>query len=114
VSSEVVIVQQARSTSADAELSAATSAGAEASLLQNHPNPFNPRTSVSFSLAREGNVRLEVFDVSGKSVATLVDGPKGVGQHTVEFDASSLSSGVYFYRLMAGGVIEQKKMVLLK
>ena len=114
VSSEVAVVPQARSTSADAEPSAPTSAGAEASLSQNYPNPFNPRTSISFSLAREGAVRLEVFDASGKRVATLVEGSKGAGWHTVEFDASSLSSGVYFYRLIAGGVTEQKKMVLLK
>jgi len=113
--SGVVIAQQARSTEdVRAEPAAPASTGAEASLLQNYPNPFNPRTAVSFSLAREGNVRLEVFDASGKRVATLFEGSKGAGWHTVEFDASSLSSGVYFYRLIAGGVIEQKKMVLLK
>jgi len=84
------------------------------SLAQNFPNPFNPRTTISFSLAKEGNVRLEVFDVSGRRVQSLVDGVKSAGRHTVDFDASSFSSGVYFYRLIAGGIVEQKKMVLLK
>jgi hypothetical protein len=91
-----------------------TSAAARVSLDQNYPNPFNPRTTISFTLAEEGDVTLHVFDVTGKIVATLVDGSKGAGRHAVEFDASALSSGIYFYRLIAGGVVEQKKMVLLK
>ena len=83
-------------------------------LEQNYPNPFNPRTTIAFSLAAEGHVTLDVFDVTGKRVASLVDGTKSAGRHVVSFEASSLSSGIYFYRLNAGGVIEQKKMVLLK
>ena len=81
---------------------------------QNYPNPFKPRTEISFTLAEAGHVRLEVFDVAGRRVASRVDGARGVGPHTVSFDASSLSSGSYFYRLIAGGAVEQKKMVLLK
>lgn len=86
----------------------------ETSLSQNYPNPFNPRTTIAFSLAKEGQVRLEVFDAAGRKVASLVDGVKGAGRHAIDFDASSLSSGIYFYRLNAGGVVQQKKMVLLK
>jgi len=83
-------------------------------LEQNIPNPFNPRTSISFTLAAEGDVRLDVFDVTGRRVATLVDGVKSAGRHTVALDGNSLASGVYFYRLNAGGVVQQKKMILLK
>lgn len=84
------------------------------SLEQNFPNPFNPRTTIAFNLAAEGNVSLDVYDVAGKRVASLVDGVKSAGHHTIDFDASGLSSGIYFYRLIAGGIVEQKKMVLLK
>ncbi len=83
-------------------------------LEQNVPNPFNPRTTITFSLAEESNVRLDVFDVTGKRVATLVDGVRSAGRHAIGMDASSLASGVYFYRLNAGGVVQQKKMILLK
>ncbi|HEX6941578.1 MAG TPA: PKD domain-containing protein, partial [Gemmatimonadaceae bacterium] len=83
-------------------------------LEQNFPNPFNPRTSIAFTLAGESRVLLDVFDVGGKRVASLVDGVKGAGRHVVDFDGASLSSGIYFYRLNAGGIVQQKKMVLLK
>ncbi|MDH4036955.1 MAG: S8 family serine peptidase [Candidatus Krumholzibacteria bacterium] len=84
------------------------------SLDQNYPNPFNPRTTISFTLASEGHVRLDVFDVSGRRVASLADGTMGAGRHAIDFNAAGLSSGVYFYRLTAGSFVEQKKMVLLK
>jgi bacillolysin len=86
----------------------------ETSLAQNYPNPFNPRTTIAYTLAKEGHANLEIFDAAGHRVATLVDGVVGAGKHTVDFDASSLSSGIYFYRLAAEGVVQQKKMVLLK
>ncbi len=86
----------------------------ETALDQNYPNPFNPRTTIAFTLASESDVQLEVFDAAGRWVATLFDGSKGAGRHTVDFDASRLSSGVYFYRLRAGDFVQQKKMVLLK
>jgi PKD repeat protein len=98
----------------DPALKASSPAALATSLDQNHPNPFKPRTEISFSLAKEGGVRLEVFDIAGRRVASLVEGVKSAGRHTVSFDASSLSSGTYFYRLTAGGAVEQKKMVLLK
>ena len=86
----------------------------ETSLAQNYPNPFNPRTTIAYTLAKEGQARLEIFDAAGHSVAMLVDGVVGAGKHAVDFDASSLSSGIYFYRLTAEGIVQQKKMVLLK
>ena len=101
-------------TAVEPETSSRDADATGASLEQNFPNPFNPRTTISFRLAKETDVTLDVFDASGKLVATLVDGPKSAGRHSVEFDASSLTSGVYFYRLIAGGVIERNKMVLLK
>jgi hypothetical protein len=83
-------------------------------LSQNFPNPFNPRTSIAFNLVNETHVTLEVFNVAGQRVATLVNETKGAGPHVVDFNASTFSSGIYVYRLIAGDVVEQKKMVLLK
>lgn len=83
-------------------------------LAQNYPNPFNPSTTISFELREESQVMLEVFNAAGQRVATLVNGTRGPGPHSVRFDAASLSSGVYVYRLRAGSYVEQRKMVLLK
>ena len=88
-------------------------------LHQNYPNPFNPTTVVSFDLAAPGRVRLDVFDVAGRLVATLIDGVRAAGPSQTTWngrDANGqpVSSGVYFYRLLAGGTSQTKKMVLLK
>jgi PKD repeat protein len=83
-------------------------------LLQNFPNPFNPATRISFELSDPTYVRLEVFNVAGQRVATLVDEHCEAGLHSVEFNASGLSSGIYFYRLTAGDVTQHRKMILLK
>ncbi len=79
-------------------------------LNQNHPNPFNPTTSISFNLPAAGQVSLKVFDISGKEVAGLVDNYLEAGRHSINFDASALSGGVYFYKLTAGDFSEVKKM----
>jgi hypothetical protein len=84
------------------------------SLAQNYPNPFNPTTTISYKLDEPSYVRLEVFDVRGARVATLVDREMIAGEHSVEFNAQGLSSGVYFCRLTAGDQIAMKKMVLLR
>lgn len=84
------------------------------SLEQNFPNPFNPSTSISFSLAKSSNVKLKVFDVTGKEVITLASGNKTAGNHRIDFNAKSLSSGVYYYRLEADDFVQTKKMVLMK
>ncbi len=90
-------------------------------LEQNYPNPFNGETQIGYRIAVSGNgsrgggmVLLKVFDVTGKEVATLVDGQMPPGQYRVGFNASGLSSGVYFYRLEAGGFAETKRMVLVR
>lgn len=81
---------------------------------QNYPNPFNPSTNINFSLPVSGLAKLVVFDVSGKVVATILNGEKAAGNYTADFDASRLSSGVYFYRLESGSYSETKKMLLVK
>lgn len=83
-------------------------------LYSNYPNPFNPSTNIKFDVAKTGVVKLEVFDILGRKVATLFDGKKSIGTHTVTFDASSLSSGVYFTRFTAGNTVQVQKMTLLK
>jgi hypothetical protein len=83
-------------------------------LFQNYPNPFNPSTKISFSVPSEEFVSLKVFNSLGEKVADLVNETKPSGSYSVSFDASSFSSGVYFYRITAGKFVETKKMVLLK
>lgn len=85
-----------------------------AGLNQNYPNPFNPSTEISFSLPNPGHVLLEVYNVVGQKVTTLADRSYGAGVHSVTWDASALSSGIYFYRLEAGEVRDTRKMMLLK
>ncbi len=91
----------------------------EYGLQQNYPNPFNPSTEISFTLAEAGHVRLEVFNVMGQKVATLVDGYRASGPHTAVWDGRTVSgdpasSGVYFYRLETGSFADTRKMMLLK
>lgn len=83
-------------------------------LSQNYPNPFNPATQIRFSIPAAGFVNLSVFDFSGRKVAELVNGTNPAGEFSVDFNATGLSSGVYFYRLTAGNFTEVKKMTLLK
>ncbi|NWG28530.1 MAG: T9SS type A sorting domain-containing protein [Ignavibacteriaceae bacterium] len=94
------------------------------SLEQNYPNPFNPKTVIGYQLPVSGNVSLKVFDILGNEVATLVNGQVDAGKHKVDFDASGLNSGVYFYKLLVSDLqdkdgkaeefVETKKMILLK
>ncbi len=83
-------------------------------LQANYPNPFNPTTLISYRLVRGSHVRLTVWDVLGRRVATLVDANQQSGPHQVTFNASGLSSGVYFYRLQAGNKVLVKKMLVMK
>jgi FtsP/CotA-like multicopper oxidase with cupredoxin domain len=84
------------------------------SLDQNFPNPFNPTTQIRFAIPEEGAVKLVLYNVKGQVVATLIDDVAPAGYHTVRLDASSLTTGVYFYKLTAGNFTETKKMTLLK
>lgn len=83
-------------------------------LEQNYPNPFNPSTNISFELANSGYTSLKVYDALGREVATLIDGVKAQGSHTQNFDATGLSSGVYFYELKSGDFVKTQKMLLVK
>jgi hypothetical protein len=83
-------------------------------LAQNYPNPFNPTTKISWQSPVGSHQTLKVYDVLGNEVATLVDEFREAGRYEIEFDASTLSSGVYFYRLQAGSFVETKKMILLR
>jgi hypothetical protein len=83
-------------------------------LHQNFPNPFNPTTTIQYALPTGSLVSLQVFDILGREVATLVNEFKNAGEHQVQFNASGLGSGVFFYRLQAGRFIETKRMMLVK
>jgi hypothetical protein len=83
-------------------------------LMQNFPNPFNPATKIRFGLPRAEKVRIEVINILGQRVSVVVDEGKEPGYHLVPFDASHLSSGIYFYRIQAGSFHAIKKMILLK
>jgi hypothetical protein len=83
-------------------------------LSQNYPNPFNPVTKIEYTIAKTAKVELKVYDVLGKEVATLVNEVKNNGAHTVEFNASQLSSGLYFYKIKSGSFTCSKKMLLIK
>ena len=84
------------------------------SLNQNYPNPFNPATVISYQLPVSSSVKMEVFDLTGRSIATLVDGVMPAGYHEVSFDASGLSSGIYIYRIQSGTFSQTGKMMLVK
>jgi hypothetical protein len=86
----------------------------EYSLMQNYPNPFNPSTTILYSLPQKSNVKLIVYDVFGKEVMTLVNDIQPAGEHTIMFDGSNLSSGIYFYKLSTERFTETKKMILVK
>jgi len=84
------------------------------SILQNFPNPFNPATSIRYSVPELTKVSLRVYDVLGNEIATLVNEEKERGVYTINFDASQLASEIYLYRLQAGGYLETRKMILIK
>ncbi len=83
-------------------------------LEQNFPNPFNPSTKIAYSIPAEGFVSLDVYNSIGQKVASLVNESKTAGTYTVNFDASDLTSGIYFYKISSGSFTETKKMILLK
>ena len=87
---------------------------AEPGLSQNYPNPFNPSTQISYKLPRSAHVQLKVYNLLGEEVASLENSQKRAGTHSVTFDASGLSSGIYYYRLQTSDFLEVKSMTLIK
>jgi len=83
-------------------------------LLQNYPNPFNPATTISYEIPKTSFITLKVYDILGRQVKTLVNKEMNSGSYETKFDASSLTSGIYFYSLQAGSFSQSKKMILLK
>lgn len=83
-------------------------------LAQNYPNPFNPTTNINFSLPRSGQVNLDVFNILGQQVVTLISEYREAGAHQIEFDGANFPSGIYFYRLQHTGGSSTRKMTLVK
>jgi hypothetical protein len=83
-------------------------------LLQNYPNPFNPVTKINFALPRQGFVTLKIYDITGREIQTLVNEFKPSGYFSIDFDGSTLSSGVYFYKIQSGDFVSVRRMVLIK
>ena len=106
-------IYSAKQTAVSVEL-AASNIPTSYTLNQNYPNPFNPSTKINFTLPTQNNVKLTVYDITGKEVKELVNGELSAGEHTVDFNAANLASGTYIYRIQAGSFVESKKMVLLK
>lgn len=86
----------------------------EFQLFQNYPNPFNPSTVISYNLPVSAKVQIKIYDILGREVAVLLDEQKSAGSYELKFDASYLSSGVYFYKLTAGNFLNTKKMIILR
>ncbi len=84
------------------------------SLSQNYPNPFNPTTVIKYSIPEVTNVKLKIYDMLGREIRTLVNQEQSAGVYNVEFNATNLSSGIYFYRMEAGSFVDSKKLLLLK
>jgi len=83
-------------------------------LTQNYPNPFNPSTTIQYSLPHRSHVTLSVFNTLGQQIAQLVNSDIEAGYHELQFNATNLASGVYFYRMQAGGYVETKKLLLVQ
>ncbi len=86
----------------------------EFKLEQNYPNPFNPSTVISYQLPISSKVTLQVYDILGREVATLIDEEKSAGSYEIDFNASHLASGIYYYQLRAGDFVQTRKMILVK
>ena len=83
-------------------------------LEQNFPNPFNPTTTIGFGIPEKANVRISILNILGEEIKILLNEEKEAGYHSIDFDASDLPSGVYFYKIQNGNFIDTKKMILLK
>ena len=86
----------------------------EFSLSQNYPDPFNPATTIKYSIPSDGPVSLQIYDLLGREVKILVNENQKAGNYSVKFDGSNLSSGIYIYRIQTGKYLTAKKMILIK
>ncbi len=86
----------------------------EFSLSQNYPNPFNAQTTISYSLPTASDVKIDIFDILGRKIETLVSGNQPAGQHSIIWNAEKASSGMYFYRIEAGSYSDTRRCLLLK
>ena len=86
----------------------------EFALEQNYPNPFNPSTKISYSIPKASNVKLTVFNLLGQEIQVLVNETKEAGIHEINFNAQSLNSGMYLYKIESGSFTQTKKMTLIK
>ena len=96
------------------ELEKASASGAKEFTISNSPNPFNPVTTIKYNLPEDVNVTLEVFNVRGQKIKTLVNRFQKVGNYDVQFDGTNLASGVYIYKIKAGNYSMSKRMLLIK
>lgn len=83
-------------------------------LEQNYPNPFNPVTKINYSIPKSSNVNISIYDILGQKVVSLVSEKQDAGKYSVDFDASELSSGIYYYKIEAGKFTSTKKMTLVR
>jgi len=86
----------------------------ESGMSQNHPNPFNPSTSISYTLSSDGFVNISVYNILGQEVAVLVNGEQTAGTHLASWEASNVPGGIYFYTKKTGDMIITRKMTLVK
>ena len=86
----------------------------EYALEQNYPNPFNPQTTIPFSLKQKTHVKINIYNMSGQIVESLINRDLEAGQHRIDFDATNLPSGMYIYRIFTDDFTQSKKMLLLK
>ena len=107
-------IEPVRVESAAGSAVAGESVPPEFALLQNHPNPFNPSTTIRFDLAADRDVSLKVYNALGQVVSELVSGHRPAGRYSIAWDASGFASGVYFYRLEAGKFVQTRKLIVLK
>ncbi len=90
------------------------SAPSQFELMQNYPNPFNAQTAIAYALPHDSHVRIAIYNLLGQTIETLVDRDQSAGYHRVLWDASSAPTGLYFYRIEAAGLVQTRKMTLVK
>ncbi len=83
-------------------------------LFQNYPNPFNPVTLIDYSVSKTGFITIKIFDILGRYITTLVNGERNPGKYAIKFNASQLTSGIYFCKMQAGSFEQTKKLILMK